>query len=63
MIMAALRMYKHKCVYDSMCAFQYKQENKMGSVMSNNCSLWMLLLNEFQPPKTPGQRERAPGAH
>jgi len=35
----------------------------VSPVMSNNCSLRMLRFNEFQPPKTPGQRERAPGAH
>ncbi len=64
--MGALRMYKYKCAPDSICVFQYKQESeieKAGPVMSNNFSLWMLLFNEFQPPQTPGKRERAPGAH
>lgn len=59
-------MYKNKCVHDSFCVFQYKQESEMGKVgpvMSNDCSLWMVLFNEFQPPKTPGQRDRAPAAH
>lgn len=59
MIMGALCMYKHKCVYDSMWAFQYKQESKMGDVGALLCPTIVVYgccsLMNFSHPKLLGK--------